>query len=271
MGYPTGASLAYKVDHVGVSVAGAQAAFEFCRDELRLPVAWPFARYGSASTGGIGLGNLNLEWLEMGTVSLCVREPSAVGLIALQRAPESVDALTSALRDRAIDHGPPMTTGDEVFGFTNVLLADTGFDIAFFCGYHYPGAHDNVLRLASLDANGGGALRLRGVTELRAALDLSRWAPILGGGTDTGWRFDTGPSLVIDAAVTPGIAVMSWSVHDIGSATEALRGLGASESEGGFSIPALGGLRISITEGPVQRPSGLAEPRRLGFGPSRSG
>ena len=64
--YPDRASLAYKVDHVGVCMPGAEEAFRFCRDRLALPVAWSFAQYGAAHTGGIGLGNLNMEFRNPG-------------------------------------------------------------------------------------------------------------------------------------------------------------------------------------------------------------
>jgi hypothetical protein len=53
--YPDGASLAYKIDHVGACMPGAEEAFRFCHDRLALPVAWPFDYYGAARTGGIGL------------------------------------------------------------------------------------------------------------------------------------------------------------------------------------------------------------------------
>lgn len=38
--YPDGASLAYKIDHVGVCMPGAEEAFRFCHERLALPVAW---------------------------------------------------------------------------------------------------------------------------------------------------------------------------------------------------------------------------------------
>jgi hypothetical protein len=83
--YPDGASLAYKIDHVGVCMPGVEEAFRFCHDRLALPVAWPFARYGAAHTGGIGLGNLNLEFLDPGLPFLAPRQPAGIGLVPFSR------------------------------------------------------------------------------------------------------------------------------------------------------------------------------------------
>ena len=83
--YPDGASLAYKIDHVGVCMPGAEEAFRFCRERLAFPVAWPFARYGAARTGGIGLGNLNLEFLDPGLPFLAPHQPAGIGLVAFSR------------------------------------------------------------------------------------------------------------------------------------------------------------------------------------------
>lgn len=256
--YPDGASLAYKIDHVGVCMPGAEEAFRFCRDCLALPVAWPFAHYGTTHSGGIGLGNLNLEFLDPGFPFLAPRQPARIGLVAFQPAPRTVDDLTAALNHRGVPHRGPVTTGSEISGFTNVYLGPFGIDLGFFCSYHYPGAHDNAVRAASLSAAAGGALALRSVTEIRAALDIDACTVILGASTGGRWSFRTGPDLVADQSVAAGTALMTWCAADLDAAAAVLAGLGARRAGTVFSIEALGGLEIRLTDASA---SPAAQPR----------
>jgi hypothetical protein len=261
--YSDGASLAYKIDHVGVCMQGAEEAFRFCHDRLALPVAWPFAHYGAARSGGIGLGNLNLEFLDPGLPFLAARQPAGIGLVAFEPAPRTIDDLTAALDYRGVPHHGPVTTGSQVSGFTNIHLGPFGIDHGFFCSYHHPGAHDNAaaVRAASLSAAGGGALALRSVTQIRAALDIDACTMILGASRGGRWSFATGPDLVADKSVAAGIALMTWLVADIEAAAAVLAGLGARRAGDVFTIEALGGLEIRLTDTSPIRPSSLADRR----------
>lgn len=263
--YPDRTSLAYKVDHVGVSVTVAEPAFEFCRDKLGLPVAWPLAEYGPVHTGGIGLGNLNLELLEASPL-LSPREPAAVGLVAFQPAPPSMAELVATLAHREVGHQGPLTIVEGIFGFTNVLVSELGVDLTFFCAYHHPGSHDNAVRTAELSAVDGGTLGLQGVTELRAAVDVDACTAILGPPAGTTWRFATGPDLVADASIKSGSAQMTWSVRDIAAAAQALINLGAQRAGDLFRIGQVAGLAIHLTPVSPARPARLAEWRRRGRG-----
>jgi hypothetical protein len=260
--YPDGASLAYKIDHVGVCMPGAEEAFRFCHDRLALPVAWPFARYGATRSGGVGLGDLNLEFLDPGRPFLAPRQPAGIGLVAFQPAPQTIDDLIAALGHRGIPHHGPVTTGSQVSGFTNVYLGPFGVDLGFFCSYHHPGSRDAVaIRAASLSAAGGGALVLRGVTQIRAALDIDACTMILGASEGGRWSFATGPELVADQSVAAGMALMTWSVADMEAAAAVLAGLGARRAGDAFTIEALGGLEIRLTDASPVRPSNLADRR----------
>ena len=262
--YPDGASLAYKIDHVGACMPGAEEAFRFCHDRLALPVAWPFAHYGATRSGGISLGNLNLEFLDPGLPFLAPRQPAAIGLLAFEPAPRTVDDLIAALSHLGIPHHGPFTTGSQTSGFTNVHLGPFGVDHGFFCSYHHPGAHDKApaLRAASLSAAGGGALALRSVTQIRAALDIDACTMILGTSRAGRWSFATGPDLVADQSVAAGMALMTWLVADIDAAAAVLAGLGARRAGDVVTIDALGGLEIRLTDTPPIRPSNLADHRR---------
>ena len=277
--HPDEASLAYKIDHVGVCMPGAEEAFRFCHERLALPVAWPFAHYGAARTGGIGLGNLNLEFLDPGLPFLAPHQPAGIGLVAFQPAPRTVDDLTAALAHRGVPHQSPVTTGSLVSGFTNVYLGPFGIDLGFFCSYHYPGAHDNAVRAARLSAAGGGALALRSVTEIRAALDIDACTVILGASRGGCWSFRTGPDLVADESAAAGAALMTWFVADLEAAAAVLAGLAARRARQRLRDPSARWPRDSpyrcvshsgrptslIAEGivrPAEAPHERQEPRR---------
>jgi hypothetical protein len=244
--YPEGAPLAYKIDHVGIPVADPEAAMRYCREDLGLPVAWELAQYGQARTGGIGLGNLNLEFLDTATIPLT--HAGQVALVAFQPAPHAVSDLVSALESRAVRSAGPFTTGGDIFGFTNVFLLEPAVaEMTFFCSYHYPGAHDNAIRRAELDAVQGGHVGLRGVAEVRANLDAATCEALLGPPTDGRWRFDTGPDLVVDASVPVGTARMTWSLHDVARK------------------PTTDLFTVEVTANAADRPVGLAARRAAGF------
>jgi hypothetical protein len=246
--YPDNASLAYKVDHVGVLLPGAQAAFEFCLAQLGLPEAWAFTSDGG--TGGVGLGNLNLEWLEWGKAAEPVHQRAAIRLVCFQPAPHSIPLLTDALNRRGVPYDGPRSWGSDAIGFTRVVPhIDIGLEWVFFGPYHYPGLHDNAVRSAELTAVEGGRLGLRGVTELRAAWNRDACAAILGEPDQNRWKFDTGPDLVADTTVPEGTAEMTWSVQDVGAARAALQSMGAqSDDNRTFRVEQLGGLRVRLTD-----------------------
>ena len=49
------------VDHIFIPVADASAAFVVLTEELELPVLWPFASFGTFSSGGVSVGSIKLE------------------------------------------------------------------------------------------------------------------------------------------------------------------------------------------------------------------
>ena len=246
-----------------MAIADAERAFEFCHDQLGLPVAWQFAGYGVIRSGGLGLGNLNLELLDESPL-LSPRDPAAVALLAFQPAPPSVEELADTLSHRGIEYQGPITTTKGIFGFTNVLVSALGVDLTFFCAYHYPGSHDNAVRTAELSTLSGGTLGLQGVTELRAALDVHACTATLGPPTGNTWRFDTGPDLVADASIDVGSAQMTWSVRDPAVAARALLDLGARRVGDLFSIGKVGGPCVRLSSLSPIRPGRLAE-RRAGL------
>ena len=143
-----------------------------------------------------------------------------------------------------------------------MLLPPLGLDLAFFCGYHYPGSHDNSVRMADLSAGGGGHLGLGGVVEVAANVDAAAWLPLLGAPIDDRWVFDSGPDLVADSTTTGGTATMTWSVDDVRTAAAVLDHNDLERVGDELILSQLGGLRVRLTDRPAIRATSLA--RRTG-------
>jgi hypothetical protein len=63
---PSGAPVVRQVDHIMVtadSIADAKTLWLLFIEKLQLPVAWPPAQYENFFSGGVNLGNVNLEFV----------------------------------------------------------------------------------------------------------------------------------------------------------------------------------------------------------------
>jgi len=188
-----------KIDHVYAVLRDAERAHGFMVDRLRLPVAWPFSSHGSFASGGVGLGNLNLEFIAAGP-GWQPLEPARLAGIAFEPAIPADDALIGHLDSLGIGHSPLMPTP----GWTNVALTDDALGrFAFICDYHTSVAKDAALRQSALDACDGGRLHVRRAAEVvvgTSSLEAARqaWTRLLGDShrdNEDTWILGTGPAL----------------------------------------------------------------------------
>lgn len=202
-------SLAKKIDHVGIAVDDGAAVHAYCCRELALPVAWEFGAYGAVRSGGVSLGNLNLEIFDAASLGA---EGRGLRLVALQpRCPTA--ELTAALDAVETWRTEPLVVEGET-GFTSVIVPPFVTEMTFFCAYRRPVIHSNEPRLAALRAQRGGRLGLHGVSEVRANVDIDNATRILGSARHDRWVFDDGPALVVDGSVPGGSATLVWMVDD---------------------------------------------------------
>jgi len=146
-----------RLDHLVVGLGDARAAHDFCARELALPIAWPFEDYGPFASGGIGLGNLNLELCRSG-VQLPETHPARVGGLAFEPVGAVDERLARSLDEREIAHMQPSPTP----GWTNMQLPSFFAQVhTFFCEYHIPGARDASLRAQALINVDGGVLKVQ--------------------------------------------------------------------------------------------------------------
>lgn len=191
--------LVRKLDHVYAVLDDAEAAHRFLVDRLGLPIAWPFSSYGTFASGGVGLGNLNLEFVSAGPGEES-QHPARLTGVALEPAVAADEAFLAELDRRGIEHSPLMPTP----GWTNVGLAceDLG-PFVFVCDYHVPAPKDALGRRALLDECGGGELRVReaaeivlGTPNMEQSEDAwSRLLDPLEPGTAERWVLGSGPAL----------------------------------------------------------------------------
>ncbi len=166
-------ALVRKVDHFYIPYENAETVFSFLTQVLALPVAWPYKDYGSISSGGVGLGNVNLEILRSSTLvdSFVAHRPARIQGIAFE--PEPVDEeFLADLDSRGIVHSPPSPFECTLGSFTGLLFTTVFFAdfisesaAAFVCQYHLPEITNQGARRAALDAVGGGVLGIESCKE----------------------------------------------------------------------------------------------------------
>ena len=204
------------IDHVYVPFVDAEKTFRIFVEDFGLPEAWPYKFYGAVASGGICLGNANLEIIGHNTVYpwFFAQTPAQVQGIVLTPAGSIDAALVSAIRARAISCSRPMPYEGELLGqqgvvWTSLLLKDFVSERAgvMLCRYHVSEAANLRSRQAALDRVQGGKLGIVGIDEivigspnLEAA--ITRWqrlfSPVQG---QAGvWELPHGPKLRLVSA-----------------------------------------------------------------------
>ena len=54
-------NIVHQIDHILIASSDPNALFSLLTGTLQLPVAWPMTDYGAFASGGVGVGNTNLE------------------------------------------------------------------------------------------------------------------------------------------------------------------------------------------------------------------
>lgn len=125
--------LVKQVDHLMIRVddASSHRLFSLLSETLQFPVAWPLTSYSSFKSGGIFAGNVNLEFLTVGSQLVGPpRPPSSAHLYGCAFEPYPLSESFQELARRAIPHLPPIpylqknAAGQPVTVWTNVLLGN---------------------------------------------------------------------------------------------------------------------------------------------------
>jgi hypothetical protein len=233
-----------RFDHVYVPLADPERAFVHLTETLQLPVAWPFSDHGAFASGGVSLGNLNLEVLRAGEnfVYGSLLTPARIRGIAVEPV-SADDAFLAELDRRGLPHSPPMPfTPPGAAGptWTNIGIGVmTGTTSgAFACKYHFDVAAPRAAAEAELDARDGGALGLIRAAELvLGAPDtdeaIDRWQRLLDPlepVEDGHWTFpDGGPDLRVLPSSEEGcerlVLALRHAGRDLSELSDVLGGL----------------------------------------------
>ena len=96
-----------RFDHIYVPLEDPHRAFAYLTKQLELPVVWPFSDHGAFASGGVSLGNLNLEVVRASENFLfgSLVTPARIRGIAVEPL-STDDAFLAELGRRGLQHGP---------------------------------------------------------------------------------------------------------------------------------------------------------------------
>jgi hypothetical protein len=259
-----------RIDHIMIRSDVPGKLYAFFTETLQLPVAWPLARRGAVTSGGVGFGNTSVE-----AIQFPGQKPSHAQLVGFGFEPSPLSDCLAELDRRGITYGEPRPfvvteqDGTKKTLFTNVTLrqfsdaerpADATMHI-FLSEYNpsYVNVDQRRKRLRrELRENQGGPLGVQAVneviikvTDFESAARL--WTTLLGRPTAPGlWRIGDGPAIRIVQAGENQLQGLVFSVSSLRQAKAFLRhkGLLGAVSEEVVTIDAakLLGLNIRLVE-----------------------
>jgi catechol 2,3-dioxygenase-like lactoylglutathione lyase family enzyme len=257
--------LVRKLDHVFVPVRDPAPLFALFTQTLGLPVAWPITDKGLFTSGGVCVGNANIEFIT-GDVSFspffAPTEPLTVRGIAFE--PGDGERMAKTLDERHLPN-----TGVQPFAgaggglmWTNVFLAGMISDAAvvFLCDYHGQTAKERDAARRSFGTSNGGALGVRRVAEITVGvreLDKTNatWRRFLSPAepdSHGGFHVGEGPVVRLKSSPIDGVAGIWLEVDSLAKARVALRErdlLGPMRASGiGLNYARTGGLDVWLTE-----------------------
>jgi hypothetical protein len=230
-----------QVDHLMVRTHKPEILHRFFSEILQLPVAWPLTKYRVFTTGGVGFGNVNVEFI--GNEALA-GDPSRSQFVGIALEPPSLKESLAELSTRGIQFGQlrPGPVGSSTVQWTNVTLnqlsdADNFADANIFVFLNkyeasyvdVPGRRARLLE--ELRLKRGGALGIEAVRQIIiGTVNLERarklWgallAPRLSEGSDT-WAVGAGPAVRLVSADRDAIQSLVLQVSSVEQAQSFLR------------------------------------------------
>ncbi len=265
-----------RIDHVLLKASSPQELFALASQTLELPVAWPFTDYGGFASGGVWLGDANLEVLGAGSTHGAPR----ARLRGLALEPAGLESSLKSLNERGVRLGRPSpyraqdASGARVTLWTTVALPSVSNDAleVFLCEYADDQAPKHMASSAQLRERGGGPLGIValdavvcGATDL--ALARERWEQLLGpcsseslqanaphgpAATSVEWRLAAGPTFRLVSAAADELVELVVRVESLErarrflAARELLEELRSGELI--LASPVLRGARIRLVQ-----------------------
>lgn len=142
-----------QVDHIVIDSDTPEALFHLFSEQLELPLGFPYKSYGTFSSGGVGFGNVILEFIHA--------QGLHPGLAGVAFEPATIEEASSTLDALGVKHDParpvyqPDSSGGKRLGWTTMELglAADGF---FLCKYNVSVEPRRARIREELDARNGG-------------------------------------------------------------------------------------------------------------------
>jgi hypothetical protein len=254
------------VEHFYLVADDAERLYKFFRDELRLPVVWPFNTFGDFASGGLSLGNTVVEFVtDKGARATAVA--TEFKGIAFEPAGDA-DADAAELKRRGVRHGDlqPFTFtqgGQKHVGWVTIALEGIPPTAAhiFICDYKDRERVAEGRRRArtELATQGGGPLGVISLKEIvvgvRSVSEASvAWGKLMsppGPTTEPVFAFGTGPKVRLVKADVEGIQGIVVGIRSEAQARKFLTERNFLADDGGrlrIDPAAIGGLHISLVE-----------------------
>jgi hypothetical protein len=225
---PSG-SLARQIDHIVINSDHPEQVFRLFSEKFGLPLGWPYKSYGTFSSGGVGLGNVIIEFTQL------AKTRSGVASVALE--PGSVAEAVTGLDARGLKRGAPNPvlqkdrSGADRLGWTTIRLQSqlAGF---FFCKYEMDVNVRRATMQRELEERVGGPLGIEAATEVVVgARDMAaaerEFRGLLGEprfGEKSVWAVGSGPAIRLIADKEDHLAMLRVRVKSLDRARAFLRG-----------------------------------------------
>jgi hypothetical protein len=255
-----------QIDHLLLTSNQARELFALLAETFQLPVVWPLTDYGSFGSGGVALGNVNLEVIKAPAPAAHAAKSRFVGL-ALE--PEPLQTSLRELAARHIPHGKPgpfrsrQPDGSFATLWTTVSLPEVSNDAleVFLCEYTHdvPGRRQRLLE--ELRSRGGGPLSIHSVREIVIGAKAvkqteARWQkllqPVHASSAGGAWLLGAGPALRVIEADQDELREVIVAVTSLEQARRFLKqqGLLGTDRHGSLTVasPPLPGFSLTLVE-----------------------
>ena len=254
-----------QIDHILIASREAKALFTLLSDTFQFPVAWPMSDYGSFASGGVAVGNVNLEIIQDAAPAADAVKSRWTGF-ALE--PEPLRISLTELDARGIRHGAPapFKSGWFTTRWTTVGLPDVSSDTAqvFLCQFEDDLPARRRRLVEQLRSRNGGPLSVHSIREIiYGAKDVNQlhehWQKLLNPLQPSSpgvWPIGVGPALRVIPADQDGIRGLVINVKSLEQARRFLqeRGLLGTEQPAALTVAGsqLQGLNITLVEQPSE-------------------
>lgn len=250
-----------QIDHILIASSEAKELFSLLSGTFQLPVAWPMADYGSFASGGVAVGNVNLEIIQ-DSASAAGTVKSRWSGLALE--PEPLRISLAELDARGIRHGAAVPFRSKLFTtrWTTVGLPEVSSDAVevFLCQFADDLSARRLRSLEQLQSRAGGPLAVHSIREIvYGARDVKRmqahWQKLLNplpASSPGVWPVGAGPALRVIPADTDGIRGLVVNVKSLETARRFLKehGLLGAEPPAALTVAGspLHGLNVTLVE-----------------------